>query len=429
MILQSALSWSLVSTSTPLSLPIKNNYVELTFDDQPLNLLVDSGSSQSYLVYGGWYESVYGRGSCKYLISGCYFCPPTDPCDLVTLLGRVQRRASYGDGHTIDYAMRNVTLKVAERETSNFQIGLMVGNSRVERGVQPYGLIGLSLPRSVWKEILNIEESLFLEQLVRAGLIHRTVFSVHASEVARGMSGQLVLGDFLTDVGNATLIPLAEANWTDAFVVVASSVRMRTVSSGEVMESSSEQQAIDVAIDTGSCVTTVPKEVFRLILQAIETELGWERTGWASGAVRVRQKLDAYIGWDGYIWVRRSVIERLPVIVIQVGAESSFDVHLSKHVYVCREQWCKLFVSDRLLAGRVSGSFVLGRPFFVEYDVSVDFDGKVVGLATPGKPVLSDIISWEMWRKSRPPRCKRTFKRRSGIAGLWQRCLGMPLDD
>ncbi|KAF4681714.1 hypothetical protein FOZ63_004930 [Perkinsus olseni] len=250
-----------------------------------------------------------------------------------------------------------------------------------------------------------------------------------AAEVARGMSGQLVLGDFSTDVGNATLIPLTEANWTDAFVVVASAVRTRTVSSGEVFDLSSEQEAIDVAIDTGSCVTAVPKEVFWLILEAIETELGWERTGWASGAVCVTRRLDAYIGGDGYIWVRRSVIERLPVIVIQVGGKSAFEVHLSRHVYVCRGQWCELLVNDRLVGDDLSDAFILGRPFFAEYDVSVDFESKAVGLATPGKPVLSNIISGETWNKGQSPRCKRTFKRRSGIAGLWQRCLGMPIDD
>ncbi|KAF4685854.1 hypothetical protein FOZ62_011929, partial [Perkinsus olseni] len=123
------LAAALQSASAPpaLHVPIKRNEVEMKFDGWPVRLFVDTGSARSYIVYGGWYESIYGRGSCRHLRTGCYFCPPTNPCNLTTLLSQDKHPVYFGSGRSVDIVIRNVTMKVGERKIRNLQMGLVVG--------------------------------------------------------------------------------------------------------------------------------------------------------------------------------------------------------------------------------------------------------------------------------------------------------------
>ncbi|KAF4705272.1 hypothetical protein FOZ62_023364 [Perkinsus olseni] len=135
--LRLAVTWALPFASSALSLSMKRTKVNMNFDGHMIKLLVDTGSDFSYLVYGGWYESLYGPGSCKYLISGCYFCPPTDPCDLDTLLAQRVDEQLYGGGDVNKFVSRKVNVKVGKRRIHNITIGLMVGSTRVLGNKQP----------------------------------------------------------------------------------------------------------------------------------------------------------------------------------------------------------------------------------------------------------------------------------------------------
>ncbi|KAF4712279.1 hypothetical protein FOZ62_004406, partial [Perkinsus olseni] len=153
-IFQSALTWKMAFTvkfgfgkgftSSPLTFPMKRTQVKMSFDGHVIKLAIDTGSSKTYLVYGGWYESLYGRGSCKYLISGCYFCPPTDPCDLDSLLSQDVYVVQYADGSSMSLVYRKVTLKVGNRKIKDLYVGLVVNSSAVTTGVQPSAYLGLS---------------------------------------------------------------------------------------------------------------------------------------------------------------------------------------------------------------------------------------------------------------------------------------------
>ncbi|KAF4709050.1 hypothetical protein FOZ63_003100, partial [Perkinsus olseni] len=231
----------------------------MNFDGHNINLKVDTGSPMTYLVYGGWYESVYGRGSCKDLISGCYFCPPTDPCDLDTLLVQRIHKANYIGGHSVMLVKRKVTLEVGERTVDNLEIGLMVGSTLVERGLQPYAMLGLSLPRL---DPTVEAETPLLEQLVSAGEIPHSTISIHVSKLSRGLSGQLVLGETMPQSQDTTLLPLQEASYyEDTLDVVVSAVEVD----------------INMGIDTGADVTVVPEKVYSMLWEAIEREFGRER--------------------------------------------------------------------------------------------------------------------------------------------------------
>ncbi|KAF4725038.1 hypothetical protein FOZ62_022585, partial [Perkinsus olseni] len=118
----SALTWKLAFTSSPLTFAMKGTQVKMNFDGHAIKLAIDTGSPMTYLVYGGWYESLYGRGSCKDLISGCYFCPPTDPCDLDTLLRQDVYSVRFTDGYSMKFVYRKVTLKVGNRKIKDLHV-------------------------------------------------------------------------------------------------------------------------------------------------------------------------------------------------------------------------------------------------------------------------------------------------------------------
>ncbi|KAF4650088.1 hypothetical protein FOZ61_010064 [Perkinsus olseni] len=190
---------------------MKSNTVKMNFDGHLINFDVDTASHITYLVYGGWYESLYGRGSCKYLISGCYFCPPTDPCDLDTLLAQKVEKLRYADGEVVKFVYRNVTLKVGERDISSLRVALLVGSSRTDDGVQPYALLGLSPPPL--KPEAEIETPSFLKQLVKAGEIPHLAFSIHVSEFSVGIGGHIVLGGATGQANCTAIFSLVKPPW------------------------------------------------------------------------------------------------------------------------------------------------------------------------------------------------------------------------
>ncbi|KAF4755376.1 hypothetical protein FOZ62_029504, partial [Perkinsus olseni] len=348
-----------------------HNTVEMNFDGHIINLAVDTASYKSYLVYGGWYESLYGRGSCKDLISGCYFCPLNDPCDLDSLLAQKVYRTRYGDGEVVRYVNRKVNLIATEQEITNLEIGLVVWSSRVERDIQPFAMLGLSLPNPGANE--ETKAPSFLKQLVRTGAIPYLTIAVHVSKFSLGLNGRLVLGEPVVQAKDATLYPLTRPSWRNGTIVVsACAAKVRSPSSREqVAELTNSQGCIDVVVDTCADATVVPDKVFSMIWAAVEVEFGRDRVDGSGKALSTKsRKLAAYVDAKGWIWFRKSVIERLPVVAVQVHAASSFEVHLSNHVQVCD-----------------------GGPFFVDHDVHIDLDSGVIGLVTPGSLVVKEIAS------------------------------------
>ncbi|KAF4672909.1 hypothetical protein FOL46_008151 [Perkinsus olseni] len=313
-----------------------HNTVEMNFDGHIINLAVDTASYKSYLVYGGWYESLYDPGSCKYLISGCYFCPPNDSCDLDSLLAQKVYKTRYGNGEVVRYVNRKVNSITTERELTKLEIDLVVWSSRVKRGIQPFAMLGLSLPKPGANE--ETKAPSFLKQLVRTGAIPYLTIAVHVSKFSLGLNGRLVLGEPVVEVKDATLFPLTRPSWRNGTIVVsACAAKVRSPSSSErVAELTNLQGCIDVVIDTCADATVVPDKVFSMIRKTIEVEFGRDRVDGTGKAPSTKsRKLAAYVDAKGWIWFRRSVIERLPVVAVQVHAASSFEVRLSNRVQVC----------------------------------------------------------------------------------------------
>ncbi|KAF4665461.1 hypothetical protein FOZ61_010873 [Perkinsus olseni] len=409
-VLLSAGAWRLIAASSSLSFPMQHNRAEMNFDGYPLKLAVDSGSAESYLVYGGWYESLYGPGSCEHLVTGCYFCPSTDPCDLDSLRTQETHKLKFISGCSVDIVARNVTLIVGEKQFRNFQIGLMVGNNGLDRCVQPYALLGLSItPANTTTERLPST----LQQLVKAGGISETAFSIHVSKLYVGISGSLVLGREPHNSTSMISFPLVRPRWArQAFAIAASVVRVKSPSTtDQVIDLSGRQANLEVVVDTGTARTKLPTEVFSMILlAAITAEFGFNHVRWSESTHQLQEaELLSYSDKHGHIWVRKNLLGQLPIVVVEVGAESSFEVNLSNHAQICENDWCVLLLTNQIRFLGPSHIFVLGQSFFMDYNLHVNFDDNVIRLATPQGPVEKQVVSKQSWTEILNPRCKRTF--------------------
>ncbi|KAF4725984.1 hypothetical protein FOZ63_026036 [Perkinsus olseni] len=417
------LSSKLAFTSLSLTFPLKNNHVEMNFDGRNISLLADSGGYRSYLVYGGWYESIYGSNSCKDLASGCYFCPPTDPCDLASLRAQKIHSVGYGSGRVIRFVERRVSLKLSKGKIRNLRVGLMIGSSRVEDGEQPFATLGLSIPSS--KPITEAAIPPLLSQFVSARAISETAFSVRVSEFGVGITGQLILGESAAKREDTKFFPLSNVSWSAAlFAIPASGVRVQSAPHGShVRELSMKRDSLPVAIDTGCDVTTVPKEVWTMIWATIASTFGHQHVASRPSTLHPTSfhHLYARIDPKGWIWLRRTMTEYLPRIIVQGAAGSTFEVDLRYHSNLCEKEWCRLLIS----AGGSPDAFILGGPFLAQHDVYVNFDRKEIGISTPDRPVVKQFASHESWDQMRAPPCGR--RAQSCFTVATRRCIKRPV--
>ncbi|KAF4738149.1 hypothetical protein FOZ63_025331 [Perkinsus olseni] len=316
----------------------------------------------------------------------------------------------YAEGREDEFVLRRVSLWVGKRKVENIEIGLMVGSTRIENGAQPLAMLG---PAHLTHETdAEVDTPSLIGQLVNAGVISQAAFSVHASELYVGINGRLVLGEDLRKTRNLTFFPLTTASWTKSpSAIAASAVRVWVPSAeDEMMEFSHEpQDRLELIIDTGADATVVPKKVFSMIWEALEWELGDDRTANRSELFHSIQldEVDAFVDINGWIWFHTSVMDYLPVIAIDVDTDSTLEMHLSQHVQVCKGEWCRLLVTDKLPFDKAVDVFILGCPFFTEHDVHVDFNRGVAGFAAPEEPVVNTITSLETWNRIHRPLCRR----------------------
>ncbi|KAF4696364.1 hypothetical protein FOZ60_000815 [Perkinsus olseni] len=147
-----------------------------------------------------------------------------------------------------------------------------------------------------------------------------------------------------------------------------------------------------------------------MVLAAITAEFGFNHVLWSESTHQQQEaELLAYSDEGGHIWVRQNLVGQLPVVVDEVGAESSFEVNLSNHAQICENDWCALLLTNRIRFLGPSRIFVLGQSFFMDYNLHVNFDDNVIGLATPQEPVEKQVVSKQSWMEILNPRCKQTF--------------------
>ncbi|KAF4731766.1 hypothetical protein FOZ63_003683 [Perkinsus olseni] len=319
----------------------------------------------------------------------------------------------YTDGYSLKYVYRKVTLKVGNRTINDLHVGLMIDGSDVKEGGQPSAYLGLSSRLTELRA--GSRRPSFLQQLAETGAIPHFTVDIRVSRVYHGLTGQLVLGDALPQGEDITLIPLRNDSFLMTRIAVSAVLVRSPTTSGTWIEANNAKEFHHVTIDTGADFTVVPEIVFERIWAAIEDEFG-------------RDRVESYAYIDAYkrILFRKDVITRLPEMVVRVGTESTFDVHLSNHWHICEGTWCKLQVVDRLQQDKPLNKFILGTWFFAEYDVYFDFSRALISLRSPKRYVVRKVTSPEAWNNFRGPLRKRAEReRRSGVRGLLRSCTGM----
>ncbi|KAF4655734.1 hypothetical protein FOL47_009314 [Perkinsus chesapeaki] len=426
----------LVKAAGEVQLKMTKTRVKLEFDGHPITLNVDSASPYTTVVSGDWYEHLYGKGSCKYVVSGCYFCPASDPCNLETLSKGKLEKIGFVDGHVVGISIREVTLKIGRALVHDFKVGLIINSTRVQNNKQPFGLLGLSANSK-----LDIKPTL-VHQLVYAGVVTRKAFAFRVVKYYQGITGALVVGGGSppNEAESKTItLPLwVEPEGTLAVNVTSAEFVTQTAKESIKIEFGTERKYPVAVLDTGSGVTVLNKELFVLMVRATESEFGVDNVDFTTRPSKKDfKKYFASLSWTqikvlrdaaGIIWIRKELVARLPMMRLQLNHESHIYVirlHLRNHVGVCVEVWCSLMVVDGPSVGILPHQLILlGKHFFLEYDTHFDLDRRLVSFSVPQRPVKVKYQSLLDFESHNHPACREIVERETGISWLVRKCFG-----
>ncbi|KAF4716333.1 hypothetical protein FOZ63_012793 [Perkinsus olseni] len=362
----------------PISLPVTEEYVPLTVDDQTLNFRVDTGSARTFAIYGPMYEERHGKGSCDEIPSKCYFCPTNVSCDDIYTRKRWAVSSRDGDRYEYEYVQHNVTIALGNETVPDFELGLVVKYGNIH-GIHKsaYGLLGLSVGRG------NIPET-FLEQLKRRQVISNLVYSIHAKEEGSAITGNLTLND--SELTEDLAIPFSyhatESSRRDELNVPLWSLRLFDSQQNVLTQHDwrvsrrTEHGPSPGYIDTRASSIQISEEDFGTLVNATK-------------AAMERDKLDSrYMIWEEptihYNMIRREATPYLPTLGFVIGEPpNDIDIRIEPKHYAsdCYRGTCFLDINqDRL----VWWGTVLGQPLFRAYDVKVDLSNSQLSFSSHG---------------------------------------------
>ncbi|KAF4742051.1 hypothetical protein FOZ63_014016 [Perkinsus olseni] len=359
----------------PISLLIADEYVPLIVDGQPLNFRVDSGSARSFAIYGPSYEALMGRASCSRITSGCYFCPPDNPCD--DILSRKRWKTTFGDGDEFEYVQHNVTLIIANKTVHGFKLGLAI-NYSTGRGkeVDVYGLVGLSFGLS------GVPET-FLEQLQKRQVISNLTYSIRADGQGPLISGNLTLDD--NSAFGVPPLPLSRhARLFKGLIIQVWSLTLLG-SNGDPL---TRQRNVDVQTEHISAVALVDSGATALDVSDADFESMVKISVEALRRdCRKSHLLDTgQIIWEdpdtGIYTIKTLAVPYLPTLVYSVGEDPDrTEIRIQPEHYVsgCDTVSCQLDI-----ALTPHGYICLGHPLFRAYDVKFDLPNYQLYLAPHG---------------------------------------------
>ncbi|KAF4743710.1 hypothetical protein FOZ63_026647 [Perkinsus olseni] len=345
----------------PIALPLTKSYVPLKLDNQTVNLIVDSGSTASFAIYGPWYEGLHGVGSCSNLTTGCYFCPKHNPCEDIFSRGR--RRVRFSGGEVFRYVQHRVTLGLGENKTAlDFGFGLVIGyNNTSGKTDKVLGNLGLSVG------LRGLPET-FLEQLKERGVISELSYSIRTNGRGRFISGTLTLGDSRPRsapyvsfsrhpeyFGETIAVPL----WPLRLFDYLGNLSILRTSTGDTIP---RHAPVPSLLDSGALSLRISSMEFEMIVKATTTSM--HRRG---------IKTDEPIREDpirSVSLVKEEAVPYLPTLAFDIGeAPHMVDIRIKPEHYIhsCRSGTC---VMD--LRRQRNKTAVTGRPLFRAYDVKFD---------------------------------------------------------
>ncbi|KAF4708030.1 hypothetical protein FOZ62_011246, partial [Perkinsus olseni] len=106
-----------------------------------------------------------------------------------------------------------------------------------------------------------------------------------------------------------------------------------------------------------------------------------------------KRNLAAFLDAHRRIWCRKTMVNRLPIIDIQVDGSSALEINLSDYAFVCGDFWCTVQIKDRLSLDDSENVFLLGMPFFAAHDFFIDYGSRLIGIRAPAEPVVKESFT------------------------------------
>ncbi|KAF4654449.1 hypothetical protein FOL47_009973 [Perkinsus chesapeaki] len=342
------------SVSSQISLPFKDSIATgLSFDGQPLKMMLDTSLSGTYVVYKEWYEKTFGKGACKRSQGGCYSCP--GECNPYS---RERNVLTFLDGGSITSVIHEGMVKIGKYKLK-MKFRLIIGYSA-----------GAELPH--WKPPnylgLGFADSSNLETLPRSlydkGIIKRYTISICSPSDPVFFQGTVILGEWkgLCRIkSDVTTIPMAQSHDLGHILSDLSSYGLVS-STGKTYT----QHRVGAAeYDTGTVFLCLPRVIFEDFCNKIVSFAGPD----------VFLKTDDEGFW--YITAKRR--KNFPTLTFSVGDPRHpviIRIPPERYAIRCNSKWCRL-----ALLFWDGSQVILGRPFFTSYFSSYDLKSRTISIA------------------------------------------------
>ncbi|KAF4662615.1 hypothetical protein FOL47_006155 [Perkinsus chesapeaki] len=335
-----------------ISLPFKDKTVKgLSFDGQPLKMLVDTGISGTYILYKEWYERTFGKGACKRTVWGCYSCP--GECNPYS---REKGNNNFNDGGSIIHVSHDGVVKIGKYELK-MQFRLIIGYS-----------VGTEVPD--WKppNIFGLasatpRRTTVVSQLYKNGIIKRNTISVCSPSYPQKYRGTVILGEWnglCAIKSNVTTIPMGKSHSEGHLLSDLSSYGLVS-STGQTY---TQHRRTTAVYDTGTVGLYIPKFIFEDLLSKIASFAG----------------PDVYLKTrNGYWYITAKRRRYFPTLTFSVGdSQHPLVIRTPPEKYTSDydKKWYKILIRyyDR-------PEIILGRSFFTTYFSSYDLDSRTISIA------------------------------------------------
>ncbi|KAF4693666.1 hypothetical protein FOZ60_010339 [Perkinsus olseni] len=219
-------------------------------DGQSLNLLVDTGCSEFFVIERGFLTRTRSSNACEQSIFGCYECA-SGHCE--TDAGEVR----YGDGGHARYVQHRGTLELGGQVVPDCEFGLLVDYTPVSH--TPHASLGLgSYPYEANTPIMK--------QLTDRGLVRRNDFSIYFKPDSKqeGVEeGELILGgEDPSKYRGHTLNARLTASPVNGWIVELEGLGV----DGRLLP----QSAFRLHVDSGTSRFWLPHDIFTTVLRTLE---------------------------------------------------------------------------------------------------------------------------------------------------------------
>ncbi|KAF4733215.1 hypothetical protein FOZ63_032038, partial [Perkinsus olseni] len=333
----------------PLTLDIVNNYVPMTLDGHIVNLYLDSATSEWLVMSGEAYEAEHGEGACRELASGCYFCPPTSPCE--DLHQRIRTPVYYCDGDSLEYVKHAGTLSIGGMNVSGLKFGLIVNYTSSVSKLPPSGMLGLAL---------GPYGSSMLEQLRMRDVIGEVSATIAGTDIGEGITGELLLGHSAESLAKLTPVKFSTHPTYEQRCLTLLRTDMKPVDNrSERSEGDFIVDLVHVLVDTGSSTLDLTRREFEVMLNEMKRRV--EQDGGNPSPDPL------WIDNRGVVWTSTLFRDYLPILgfhLVDSSGSRPTPIRIYPKHYI-RECWSEECVLDLLVDD--SDLSCLGHPFFRAY--------------------------------------------------------------